>query len=102
MENNFDNLNEDEKNDLLQKYKNKMMQVLLNIYKRQRNILLKKYLDKRRNANNCDNESELNQIMNNENTEKELNSEEVKYEMDKLNNNFVTDKNKVLSKVIQN
>ena len=80
-----------------------MMQVLLlNIYKRQRNILLKKYLDKRRNANNCDNESELNQIMNNENTEKELNSEEVKYEMDKLNNNFVTDKNKVLSKVIQN
>ena len=45
---------------------------------------------------------DLNQIMNNENTEDELNSEEVNYEMDKLNNNFVIDKNKVLSKVIKN
>ena len=61
MENNFDNLNEDEKNDLLQKYKNKMMQVLLNIYKRQRNILLKKYLDKWRNVKNSDNESEIDE-----------------------------------------
>ena len=40
--------------------------------------------------------------MNNENTEDELNSEEVNNEMDKLNKNFVIDKNKVLSKVIQN
>ena len=46
LQNNFDNLNDNQKNDLLDKYKNKMMQVLLNIYKRQRNILLKKYLDK--------------------------------------------------------
>ena len=45
---------------------------------------------------------DLNQIMNNENTEDELNSEEVNNEMDKLNKNFVIDKNKVLSKVIQN
>jgi hypothetical protein len=45
---------------------------------------------------------DLNQIINNENTDEELNSEEVNYEMDKLNNNFVIDKNKVLSKVIKN
>ena len=44
--NNLNNLNEAEKNDLLQKYKNKMLQVLLNIYQRQKHLLLKKYLDK--------------------------------------------------------
>ena len=43
---NLDKINDSEKDDLLQKYKNKMMQVLLNIYKRQRNLLLKKYLDR--------------------------------------------------------
>ena len=46
---------------------------------------------------------DLNQIMDNEYTEDELNSEEVNYEMEKLsNNNFVFDKSKVLTKVIQN
>ena len=34
-------LNDDEKNDLLKKYKNKVLVILLNIYKRQRNLLLK-------------------------------------------------------------
>ena len=56
---NLDKLSDAEKEDLLQKYKNKMMQVLLNIYKRQRNLLLKKYLDKWRKAKNPDNESEI-------------------------------------------
>ena len=45
---------------------------------------------------------DLNQIINNENTEDELNSEEVNNEIEKLNNNFIIDKNKVLTKVIQN
>ena len=45
---------------------------------------------------------DLNQIINNDTTEEELNSDDVNYEMDKLNNNFVIDKNKVLSKVIKN
>ena len=56
LQNNFDNLNENQKNDLLDKYKNKMMQVLLNIYKRQRNILLKKYLDKWKKVKPLENE----------------------------------------------
>ena len=59
---NLDNLDDNIKNDLLQKYKNKMMQVLLNIYKRQRNLLRKKYLDKwRRAAKNPDNNSEIDE-----------------------------------------
>ena len=45
---------------------------------------------------------DLDQIMNNETTEDELNSEEVDYEMEKLNNNFVINKSRVLSKVIKN
>ena len=45
---------------------------------------------------------DLNQIINNDTTEEELNSEEVNDEMDNLNNNFVIDKNKVLTKVIRN
>ena len=40
--------------------------------------------------------------MNNETTEDELNSEEVNYEMEKLSNNFIIDKSKVLTKVIKN
>ena len=56
LQNNFDNLNDNQKNDLLDKYKNKMMQVLLNIYKRQRNILLKKYLDKWKKVKPLENE----------------------------------------------
>ena len=45
---------------------------------------------------------DLNQIMNSETTEDELNSEEVNYEMEKLSNNFIIDKSKVLTKVIKN
>ena len=45
---------------------------------------------------------DLNQILNNETTEDELNSEEVNYEMEKLNNNFIIDKSRVLTKVIKN
>ncbi len=45
---------------------------------------------------------DLNQILNNETTEDELNSEEVNYEMEKLSNNFIIDKSKVLTKVIKN
>jgi hypothetical protein len=46
---------------------------------------------------------DLDQIMNNETTEEdELNSEEIDYEMEKLNNNFIINKSKVLSKVIKN
>ena len=44
----------------------------------------------------------LEQIIDNEYEEGELNPEEVNYEMEKLDNNFVIDKSKVLSKVIQN
>ena len=56
--NKLENLNDDEKNDLLQKYKNKMMQVLLNIHQRQQHLLLKKYLDKWRKAKKPEVESE--------------------------------------------
>ena len=44
----LNNLNKENENqdDLLQKYKNKMLQVLHNIYKRQNNLILKKYFDK--------------------------------------------------------
>ena len=43
----------DDRDELLDKLKKKCLQVLLNIYKRQRNILLKKYFDKwYRNRNN--------------------------------------------------
>ena len=44
----------------------------------------------------------LEQIIDNEYTESELNPEEVNYEMEKLDNNFVIDKSKVLTKVIEN
>jgi hypothetical protein len=40
--------------------------------------------------------------MNSETTEDELNSEEVNYEMEKLSNNFIIDKSRVLTKVIKN
>ena len=50
LKNNLENLDDEEKNDLLQKYKNKMLQVLLNIHKRQNNLLLKKYWDKWKKA----------------------------------------------------
>ena len=46
-------LSDYEKNYLLDKYKHKMMQVLLNIYLRQRHLLIKKYLDRWRNAKNA-------------------------------------------------
>ena len=59
LQNNFDNLNENQKNDLLDKYKHKMMQVLLNIYKRQRNILLKRYLDKWKKAKSLENDDKI-------------------------------------------
>ena len=55
--NKIENLNDDEKNNLLQKYKNKMMQVLLNIHQRQQHLLLKKYLDKWRRTKNPEEES---------------------------------------------
>ncbi len=45
-------LSDYEKNLLLDKYKHKMMQVLLNIYLRQRHLTVKKYLDRWRNAKN--------------------------------------------------
>ena len=45
---------------------------------------------------------DLKEIMNNEGTEDELNPEEVHNEINKLNNNYLIDKNKVLSKVIKN
>jgi hypothetical protein len=45
---------------------------------------------------------DLDQIMNNETTEDELNSEEIDYEMEKLNNDFIINKSKVLNKVIKN
>ena len=45
----------------------------------------------------------LDQIINNEeNTDNELNQDEIDNEIDKLNDNFVINKNKVLSKVIKN
>jgi hypothetical protein len=44
--------NDNKKNKLIDKYKNKMMQVLLNIYQRQKNLKLKKYLDKWRKVKN--------------------------------------------------
>ena len=44
----------------------------------------------------------LEQIIDNEYEEGELNPEEVNYEIEKLDNNFIIDKSKVLSKVIQN
>ena len=43
-----------DKDKFIDKYKNKMMQVLLNIYKRQRHLMLKKYLDRWRSAGNPD------------------------------------------------
>ena len=42
---NLEGLNDIDKKNLLQKYKNKVLRVVLNIYKSQRNILLKKYFD---------------------------------------------------------
>ena len=45
---------------------------------------------------------ELNQIINNENTEDDLKREEVNDEMDKLNKNYIINKNRVLRKVIKN
>ena len=46
---------------------------------------------------------DLDQIINNEeNTDNELNQEEINNEIEKLNDNFIVDKNKVLSKVIKN
>jgi hypothetical protein len=46
---------------------------------------------------------DLNQIMDDDNSENDLNSEEVEFEVENLkNNNFVIDKSKVLTKVIQN
>ena len=45
---------------------------------------------------------DLKEIINNEGTEDELNPEEVNHEMNKLNNNYLIDKNRVLSKVIKN
>ena len=44
----------------------------------------------------------LNQIINNENTDNELDPEEINNEIEKLNGNFIINKNKVLSKVIKN
>ena len=46
-------LSDYEKNYLLDKYKHKMMQVLLNIYLRQRHLIVKRYLDRWRNAKNA-------------------------------------------------
>ena len=45
---------------------------------------------------------DLGQIINNENTDNELNPEEIDDEIEKLNDNFIINKNKVLSKVIKN
>ena len=61
LKHNFENLNDEEKNDLLQKYKNKMLQVMLNIYKRQRNLVLKRYLDKWRRIKDEKIESEIDE-----------------------------------------
>ncbi len=61
LKHNFENLNDEEKNDLLQKYKNKMLQVMLNIYKRQRNLVLKRYLDKWRRIKDEKKESEIDE-----------------------------------------
>ena len=44
---------------------------------------------------------DLDQIMSNENTEEELNIDEMNSEISKLNNDFIINKNKVLSKVIK-
>ena len=49
---------EKDKDAVIDKYKNKMMQVLLNIYQRQRHLILKKYLDKWRHAGNPDKDEE--------------------------------------------
>ena len=46
----LDSLNDNRNNELLDKYRNKMMQVLLNIYERQRHLILKRYLDKWKRA----------------------------------------------------
>ena len=61
LKHNFENLNDEEKNDLLQKYKNKMLQVMLNIYKRQRYLVLKRYLDKWRRIKDEKIESEIDE-----------------------------------------
>ena len=45
---------------------------------------------------------DLDQIIDSENTDNELNPEEINDEIEKLNNNFIVDENKVLSKVIKN
>ena len=45
---------------------------------------------------------DLNQIINNDNTDTELNTEEINSEVQKLNDNYIIDNNKVLSKVIDN
>ena len=45
---------------------------------------------------------DLDQIINNENTDNELDQEEIDDEIEKLNDNFIINKNKVLSKVIKN
>ena len=47
---------------------------------------------------------DLNEIINNENNtdEEEMNTDEMNSEIDKLKNNYIIDKNKVLTKVIQN
>ena len=45
---------------------------------------------------------DLDQIINNENTDDELAQEEIEDEIEKLNDNFIINKNKVLSKVIKN
>ena len=45
---------------------------------------------------------DLEQIIDNENTDNELEPEEIDNEIEKLNDNFIINKNKVLSKVIKN
>ncbi len=51
-------LNDNKKNEIIDRYKNKMLQVLLNIYKRQKNRKLKKYFDKWREIKNLLDEPE--------------------------------------------
>ena len=55
LNDNLDNLNEDEKKDLYEKYKKKVLQVLSNIYKTNRNTILKKYFDKWKRATKPEN-----------------------------------------------
>ena len=58
-----DKLNDSNKDDLYDKYKKKVLQVLSNIYKTHRDSLLKKYFDKWRKTSKSPNDREVKEIL---------------------------------------